>query len=150
MVKIEQDDGSVAQQPAIKQEEGMGEGGCTHCRVTHSPMWRRSPTGQRQCNACNLYWRKHGTPRPLELANRGRAEANHRVRVAVKQEEPTPTHEHKPVVVKAEPMGRDWDAEGFAPASRVRQVRRSMRSGAVERPKSGLPEDFDFEGFMGL
>ena len=149
--RSEEGEAPSTQQRAIKQEEGAEEEGvCSHCHTTDTSHWRRNSLGQPECNACNLYWRKHGTPRPLELANRGRGGVNRRVRVAVKQEEPTHQHEYKPViVVKAEPIGRDWDAEGYAPAQRVRQVRRSMRSAAVERRSGGLPEDFDFGEFMG-
>lgn len=40
---------------------------CTHCGSTKSPLWRRGVHGEILCNACGLYWKHHGTYRPLDL-----------------------------------------------------------------------------------
>ena len=66
VVKLEEEPGKVA----VKVEEGVSTTSCTHCHTTQTPQWRRNlSTGQPECNACNVYHRKHGIPRPLELAN---------------------------------------------------------------------------------
>lgn len=49
----------------------MGAGGsnpiCTHCSSTKSPLWRRGVHAEILCNACGLYWKHHGSYRPLTL-----------------------------------------------------------------------------------
>ena len=40
---------------------------CTHCQSTKSPLWRRGSRQEVLCNACGLYWKHHGTYRPLSL-----------------------------------------------------------------------------------
>jgi uncharacterized Zn finger protein (UPF0148 family) len=45
----------------------MGTTVCTHCSSTKSPLWRRGQHGEILCNACGLYWKHHGSYRPLSL-----------------------------------------------------------------------------------
>ncbi|KAF9476786.1 hypothetical protein BDN70DRAFT_862745 [Pholiota conissans] len=40
---------------------------CSHCRTHHTSVWRRSKTGDQLCNACGVYQRLRGKPRPLTL-----------------------------------------------------------------------------------
>ncbi|PPQ92765.1 hypothetical protein CVT25_003874 [Psilocybe cyanescens] len=40
---------------------------CSHCRTHHTSVWRRSKTGEQLCNACGVYLRLRGKPRPLSL-----------------------------------------------------------------------------------
>lgn len=40
---------------------------CSHCRTHHTSVWRRSKTGAQLCNACGVYLRLRGKPRPLHL-----------------------------------------------------------------------------------
>lgn len=40
---------------------------CSHCRTHHTSVWRRSKTGDQLCNACGVYARLRGKPRPLTL-----------------------------------------------------------------------------------
>jgi len=96
-----------AQQPMV--EEGVSSS-CTHCHTTTTPQWRRnSSTGAQECNACNVYYRKHGIPRPLGLANRrrggGRAQA-----VVVKVEEPI---HYTPVINVKSEEGLGWNTGKF-------------------------------------
>ena len=37
---------------------------CGNCGATSSPCWRRGKDEQQACNACGLYWHKHGVQRP--------------------------------------------------------------------------------------
>ncbi|KAF9034106.1 hypothetical protein BJ165DRAFT_1314592, partial [Panaeolus papilionaceus] len=40
---------------------------CSHCHTHHTSVWRRSKTGEQLCNACGVYLRLRGKPRPLSL-----------------------------------------------------------------------------------
>ncbi|KAG1137834.1 hypothetical protein G6F37_010926 [Rhizopus arrhizus] len=40
---------------------------CFNCRTGNTPLWRRNPQGQPLCNACGLFFKLHGTVRPLSL-----------------------------------------------------------------------------------
>jgi hypothetical protein len=40
---------------------------CSHCHTRNTSVWRRNPDGQQVCNACGVYQRLRGVPRPLSL-----------------------------------------------------------------------------------
>ncbi|CAO3701336.1 unnamed protein product [Rhizopus stolonifer] len=40
---------------------------CTNCHTANTPLWRRNPQGLPLCNACGLFYKLHGTVRPLSL-----------------------------------------------------------------------------------
>ncbi|XP_058535289.1 transcription factor GATA-5 [Ochotona princeps] len=40
---------------------------CTNCRTTTTTLWRRNTEGEPVCNACGLYMKLHGVPRPLAM-----------------------------------------------------------------------------------
>jgi len=63
------------------QREGQS---CSHCSTTKTSLWRRRG-GRLVCNACALYEKLHGEPRPAHLLNqdirkRNRTDPNRRCR----------------------------------------------------------------------
>ncbi|XP_049633031.1 transcription factor GATA-5 [Suncus etruscus] len=44
---------------------------CTNCHTTHTTLWRRNADGEPVCNACGLYRKLHGVPRPLAMKKEG-------------------------------------------------------------------------------
>lgn len=41
---------------------------CVNCQCTSTPLWRKDKgSGLMYCNACGIYLKNHGKPRPLEL-----------------------------------------------------------------------------------
>ncbi|KAI9259338.1 hypothetical protein BY458DRAFT_517508 [Sporodiniella umbellata] len=40
---------------------------CSNCNTANTPLWRRSTQGYPLCNACGLFYKLHGTMRPLRL-----------------------------------------------------------------------------------
>ncbi len=43
---------------------------CKRCNSSRTPIWRKNPQKQTICNACYVYYRLHGTYRPLYLVER--------------------------------------------------------------------------------
>lgn len=40
---------------------------CSNCSTNNTSLWRRTHDGRQVCNACGLFLRLHGIPRPLSL-----------------------------------------------------------------------------------
>lgn len=40
---------------------------CFNCHTLKTPLWRKDPSGETLCNACGLFYKLHGTTRPLSL-----------------------------------------------------------------------------------
>ncbi|MCJ1228605.1 hypothetical protein MMC12_005266 [Toensbergia leucococca] len=40
---------------------------CQNCTTSTTPLWRRDEIGSVLCNACGLFLKLHGTPRPISL-----------------------------------------------------------------------------------
>jgi formylmethanofuran dehydrogenase subunit E len=57
---------------------------CTNCHVMKTPSWRKSPCGNNiLCNACGLYEKLHGAPRPYSVNHEGKTKAVKREFIAV-------------------------------------------------------------------
>jgi Zn ribbon nucleic-acid-binding protein len=40
---------------------------CQNCQTSTTPLWRRDEVGSVLCNACGLFLKLHGRPRPISL-----------------------------------------------------------------------------------
>lgn len=40
---------------------------CCNCSTSTTPLWRRDEVGSVLCNACGLFLKLHGRPRPISL-----------------------------------------------------------------------------------
>ncbi|THU98189.1 glucocorticoid receptor-like (DNA-binding domain), partial [Dendrothele bispora CBS 962.96] len=40
---------------------------CYNCHTTVTPLWRKDNKGKMVCNACRLYYKLHGSARPIQM-----------------------------------------------------------------------------------
>ncbi|TRY86746.1 hypothetical protein DNTS_004238 [Danionella cerebrum] len=62
--------------PLVKPQRRMSASrrvglACTNCQTTTTTLWRRNAEGEPVCNACGLYMKLHGVPRPLAMKKEG-------------------------------------------------------------------------------
>lgn len=64
----ESDAGSEKPQDSGASTSGsVGALSCFNCHTTTTPLWRRDEEGNNICNACGLYYKLHGTHRPIGM-----------------------------------------------------------------------------------
>lgn len=62
--------------PLVKPKKRLSAGknagvSCTNCNTTTTTLWRRNASGSPVCNACGLYFKLHGSDRPLKMKKEG-------------------------------------------------------------------------------
>ena len=48
-------------------DRDMSQPTCQNCATSTTPLWRRDEIGSVLCNACGLFLKLHGRPRPISL-----------------------------------------------------------------------------------
>ncbi|KAF8900459.1 hypothetical protein CPB84DRAFT_1747457 [Gymnopilus junonius] len=61
--------GETRAQAAPRQEvaDVMVAAQCYNCHTTATPLWRKDDEGKTVCNACGLYYKLHGSARPISM-----------------------------------------------------------------------------------
>ena len=81
---------------AVSPIAGMLAGGgvplvCANCGTTKTTRWRISPHGENVCNACGIYERSKGVPRPLETITRNKRRQDRTLAAYLKWSKPVET-----------------------------------------------------------
>ncbi|CAL1698472.1 unnamed protein product [Somion occarium] len=59
--------GENRSQAAPRQESQEIVAQCYNCHTTATPLWRKDDEGKTVCNACGLYFKLHGSARPISM-----------------------------------------------------------------------------------
>ncbi|KAJ9614241.1 GATA zinc finger protein 3 [Cladophialophora chaetospira] len=107
---------------------------CQNCQTSTTPLWRRDESGSVLCNACGLFLKLHGRPRPISLKT-DIIKSRNRVKTAP----PGPKK-------KFDHNGGPASADNINPHRRVSQVGASISSDRSQSPISrtatpGAPHD---------
>lgn len=110
---------------------------CANCGTSTTPLWRKE-CGVNMCNACGIYYKNHGFPRPVELirAAQSASKPPPSARLVLTKARPATTTQHKPqqrpataVSVGLEgPADEDWDMDA-GHARRSRRKRHAKQFG---------------------
>ncbi|XP_029966967.1 transcription factor GATA-4 [Salarias fasciatus] len=76
---------------------------CTNCHTTTTTLWRRNAEGEPVCNACGLYMKLHGVPRPLAMKKEGIQTRKRKPKNLNKSQAGTPGGEGTPVTPSSTP-----------------------------------------------
>ncbi|KAM9355784.1 transcription factor GATA-4 [Pholidichthys leucotaenia] len=76
---------------------------CTNCHTTTTTLWRRNAEGEPVCNACGLYMKLHGVPRPLAMKKEGIQTRKRKPKNLNKSQTGTPGTEGTPVTPSSTP-----------------------------------------------
>ncbi|KAM9840144.1 transcription factor GATA-4 [Aulostomus maculatus] len=76
---------------------------CTNCHTTTTTLWRRNAEGEPVCNACGLYMKLHGVPRPLAMKKEGIQTRKRKPKNLNKTQTGTPGGEGTPMTSSSTP-----------------------------------------------
>ncbi|XP_074471600.1 transcription factor GATA-4 [Sebastes fasciatus] len=76
---------------------------CTNCHTTTTTLWRRNAEGEPVCNACGLYMKLHGVPRPLAMKKEGIQTRKRKPKNLNKPQSGTPGSEGIPITPSSTP-----------------------------------------------
>ncbi|OAP55723.1 protein GZF3 [Fonsecaea erecta] len=106
---------------------------CQNCQTSTTPLWRRDEAGSVLCNACGLFLKLHGRPRPISLKT-DVIKSRNRVKT-------TSTGPKKKFEPNGGPPPQTDNSNGINPHRRVSQMAVSVASDRSHSPvsRTGTP-----------
>ncbi|XP_031583441.1 transcription factor GATA-4 [Oreochromis aureus] len=95
---------------------------CTNCHTTTTTLWRRNAEGEPVCNACGLYMKLHGVPRPLAMKKEGIQTRKRKPKNLNKSQTGTPGNEGAPVTPSSTPRSSTTSTTSTT-AEETRQIK---------------------------
>ncbi|PVH92441.1 GATA type zinc finger protein Asd4 [Periconia macrospinosa] len=103
---------------------------CQNCTTSTTPLWRRDESGSVLCNACGLFLKLHGRPRPISLKT-DVIKSRNRVKTGA------PGSRKKPGEVNGLPAAHP-DADGSLAYAQQRRTSGKISSGLSDRSQSPI------------
>ncbi|XP_069371315.1 transcription factor GATA-4 [Paralichthys olivaceus] len=96
---------------------------CTNCHTTTTTLWRRNAEGEPVCNACGLYMKLHGVPRPLAMKKEGIQTRKRKPKNLNKSQTGTPGCEGTPVTPSSTPRNATGSISSGGSTEEPRQIK---------------------------
>ncbi|EFR00240.1 GATA factor SREP [Nannizzia gypsea CBS 118893] len=136
--------GLDALESASQDASGMPKA-CQNCGTTLTPLWRRDDQGNTICNACGLYYRLHGSHRPVAM-KKTVIKRRKRVVPALRDRSPgagsSENSSVSPELQSASLSTGNADTNAYPPSEH-----RGHPYGAAQFPHSAPPPPIDFTGY---
>lgn len=118
---------------------------CQNCQTSTTPLWRRDEAGSVLCNACGLFLKLHGRPRPISLKtdvikSRNRVKSTQqgpRQKMALPASQSQPVHQADYMT----PNGQQHRQVSRMAMSTGGSERSASPLSRVDTPSIGLPHD---------
>ncbi|CDQ81775.1 unnamed protein product [Oncorhynchus mykiss] len=123
--------------PLIKPQKRMSSSrriglSCANCQTSTTTLWRRNAEGEPVCNACGLYTKLHGVPRPLAMKKEGIQTRKRKPKTLNKTKGSSGNSNSVAMTPTSTSSSNSEDSKNSSPNTQVPGVQSSVLSGPVE------------------